>query len=252
MSPLTTLLLIPIMGLIAAAYASVGLGGGTAYLSVLAVWDTDPHTIRPMAWTLNVVVSAIGFINFYRQRHFSWNWAWPFLLGGLAGGAVGASFGISVGLFKALLALTLGVVGTRMLMMKAKSGANEPQRVNVLFSLALGLVVGVVSGLVGIGGGIILGPIVVALGLLDMKRMAAMTSLYIFVSSLAALGMYGLMGRSMPWERLGLFAVVVAVAGFIGSRWGANRASPRTLQRIFGIVACSAATKLVLTTLWPN
>jgi uncharacterized membrane protein YfcA len=248
MSTLTALLLVPLFGVVAAAYASVGLGGGTAYLAVLSAFDSDPASLRPVAWTLNCVVSAIGFVHYQRQGHFSFGHAWPFLLGGLVGAACGSTLPIGATTFQVLLTLTLGAVGIRMLTAKPSKVAEEarPSPHWRLAALALGLVIGVVSGVVGIGGGIILGPIVLALGWLEVKRTAAITSLYIFVSSLGALGAHLASQGTAPFARIGVLAVGVTVGGAIGSRWGAGKASPKVLRQIFGTVALLSAINLAI------
>ncbi len=248
MATLTTLLLVPLFGVVAAAYASVGLGGGTAYLAVLSAFDSDPASLRPIAWTLNCVVSAIGFVHYQRKGHFSFDDAWPFLLGGLVGAAGGSALPIGAATFQVLLALTLGSVGIRMLTARTTKVQDEAQRSPQwrLAALALGLVVGVVSGVVGIGGGIILGPIVLALGWLGVKRTAAITSLYIFVSSVGALGVHLASHGTAPFARIGLLAVGVTIGGAIGSRWGAGKASPKVLRQIFGTVALLSAINLAI------
>lgn len=244
MSTSIALLVAPVLGIIAAAYASVGLGGGTAYLSVMALWDTDPSTLRPVAWILNCVVSAIGFVSFYREKHFHWRLVWPFLVGGLTGGACGAALPLSVTVFQVLLALTLAIVGLRMLTARKVDSSTAVERFGWAAPLGLGFVVGVVSGVIGIGGGIILGPIVIALGWLTTKRTAAMTTVYIFVASAGGLAAHFARGGTVQLTRIALFVGFVAVGGWLGSRWGAGKAKPRTLRRVFGVVALAVAIKL--------
>ena len=106
--------------------------------------------------------------------------------------------------------------------------------------------IGVVSGVVGIGGGIILGPIVLALGWLGVKRTAAITSLYIFVASVGALGVHLASHGTAPFSRIGLLALGVAIGGAFGSRWGAGKASPKVLRQIFGTVALLSAINLAI------
>jgi uncharacterized membrane protein YfcA len=250
MSTLTMWLVAPLLGLVAAAYASVGLGGGTAYLSLLALWDSHPDSLRPVAWTLNCVVSSIGFVSYYRKGHFEWRRAWAFLVSGLIGGACGSALPLDVALFQILLTVTLGAVGLRMLTGGKAESAAELRRAGWIAPLALGGAVGVVSGIIGIGGGIILGPIVIALGWLDTKRTAAMTSIYIFVSSAGALGAHFARGGTLDVDRIAAFGVFVAIGGWIGARWGAGKAKPKTLRRVFGVVALSVAIKLAVGMLW--
>jgi len=254
MSTLTVLLLVPLLCLVAAAYASVGLGGGTAYLALLSPFDADPATLRPVAWALNCVVSAIGFFHYHKEGHFAARQAWPFLAGGLVGAVIGALLPIGAQSFRVLLAVTLGVVGVRMLTARSSKSDDEAatRSHSLLAAVALGLVVGVVSGLVGIGGGIILGPIVLAFGWMGVKRTAAMTSVYIFVSSAGALGTHCVNHGAAPLARIGLLALGVTVGGAIGSRWGAGKASPKRLRQIFGTVVLLAAINLTVRIIQPQ
>ena len=250
MVDLPIFLLIPVFVLIAAAYSSVGLGGGTAYLSVLVLFDVNPDNIRPIAWFLNCLVSSITFYNYYRQKHFDLGRSWPYLLGGLSGGAVGATLPISTLVFKILLGITLAGVGVRMLTAKRKAELDSSRPPLFAFSFALGLAVGVLSGLVGIGGGIILGPIIIAIGWLKTKNTAALTSLYILVTSAGALAGHFVNGGQIDLGSIGLLAATVVVGGLLGSYWGAVKASPKTLRRIFGTLAIVVASKLFIGMIW--
>jgi len=232
---------------IAAVYASVGLAGGTAYLSVLSFFDSDPDTLRPIAWTLNVIVAAVGFWQFKKGGHFDGRIAWPFLLGGTAGGMAGAALPMSELAFAGLLALTLIGASIKMLTGRKPKERDDIAVRHWVLRLLLGVVIGVLSGMVGIGGGIILGPIVIALGWLDIKRTAAITSLYILVVSAGALGGFFARGGTLDWAEIALLAGFVALGGFVGARWGAGRASPRALQIIFGLVALVAGVRLAVT-----
>ncbi len=240
------LLLAVVLAVIAGVYASVGLAGGTAYLSVMSFFDADPDSLRPVAWTLNVIVAAVGFWQFRKAGHFEARIAWPFLLGGCAGGMVGAALPMGELAFAGLLALTLIAAAGKMLLGRKPAGKQDVRPRAWPLALALGLAVGVVSGLVGIGGGIILGPIVIALGWLDIKRTAAMTSIYILVVSAGALAGFFARGGTLEWVSIAIWSGFVIVGGFAGARWGAGRASPRALQLVFGGVALVAGVRLAV------
>lgn len=231
--------------IIAAGYAAVGLGGGSAYLAVLSFWSHDPHMIRPLAWGLNIVAAGIGFINYYRAGHFSWRFSVPLVIGGIAGGAVGARLPISTTQFGWLLAVTLFLIALKMLF--GKKPATKPatrESIPWLIYIAVGFVVGIVSGLVGIGGGIILGPIMLAFRQAAVKTSAAMTSLYVALSSAGALGAHLAGGGSVEVYKLVVFGVVCLVGAYFGSRYGSRKASPRTLELIFGTLVLIAAIRL--------
>lgn len=242
------LVMIPAMFIVAVSYASVGLGGGTAYLSVLSFWNADPDTLRPMSWGLNVVVAAVGVWNFKREGHLVVGDIWHYLIGGILGGVLGALMPISPTLFRWLLAVTMAILAIRMLIDGKKKGGGEPLKETVAWpmGLFLGFAPGFLSGLVGIGGGIVLGPIVLALGLLPIKRTAALTATYILVVSASALGGHFAKGGTLPWTQFAVLAVVVLIGGFLGSRYGAGKASARTLQWIFGVIVLVAAVNLTL------
>lgn len=239
------LVLIPVVMLTACVYASVGLGGGTAYLSMMSFWDSDPTVLRPMAWSLNIAASSVAFWNFFRKGHFDFRLAWPFLAGGVLGAAIGGGIQIGATTFQAMLATTLICASLRMLLGKQQTERNAVNGPPLLPSLVLGMLIGVVSGLVGIGGGIILGPVLIALGWADMKTVAPITSLYILLNSSGALASFLVAGGSVDLPMTGVLCLAVLAGGFVGSRWGARSASELTLRRIFGLVALAAGVKLL-------
>jgi uncharacterized membrane protein YfcA len=116
----------------------------------------------------------------------------------------------------------------------------------------VGAIIGMLSGLVGIGGGIILGPVLALLGWRDMKELAPIVSLYILINSGAALTAYLVRGAPIDLVTIGSLSGVVLAGAFLGSWWGARKASQTALRRIFGTVALVAGVKLLLefTGLW--
>jgi uncharacterized membrane protein YfcA len=237
--------LIPLMTLTAWAYASVGLGGGTAYLSIMSFWQSDPAVLRPLAWSLNIVTASVAFLNFSRLGHFDARLAWPFLAGGVVGAAGGGGVELPKALFQAVLAAMLIYAAIRMLWPGKAAAGPLPNRPPIWFSLLLGAAVGVVSGLVGIGGGIVLGPVLLGLRYADMKALAPITSLYILLNSSAALAAFLFRGGSLDPRLTGILCGAALAGGFLGSRWGARTASESALKKIFGLVALAAGVKLL-------
>jgi len=239
----------PLLGLIALAYSAVGLGGGTAYLALLSFWDTTPEGLRPVAWSLNCIVTVIGLANYARAGHLDLRLAWPFLAGGIAGAAAGAAVPISATTFRVILAVVLGGIAFRAATVRPASSTAEQAETSTrpwLPSLLLGTVIGVISGLVGMGGGIVLGPVILALRWVDPKRTAAITSAYFLLSSASALASHVATGGGVEWMAVAVFGGACAVGGFIGSHLGARVLSPRTLQRLLAVIATTAAIKLGL------
>ena len=232
----------------ATAYASVGLGGGTAYLALLSFWNTDPHLLRPIAWELNILCSSIVFYNFYQRGFFHWRIAWPFWLGGIAGSALGASVPLDATLFRWLLAMTLALVSMRMITQKDRAQTTHEATAPLpplWRSLALGVAIGFISGLIGIGGGIILGPILIGLGWVTVKRTAAITSSYILLCSVSALVTHGAVsGLDFSTDSIVLGSTVL-LGGYIGSRYGSGKASAFVLRKIFAAIVLIAALNLL-------
>jgi len=237
--------LIPLMMLTAWAYASVGLGGGTAYLSIMSFWQSDPAVLRPLAWSLNVVTASVGFMSFSRQGHFDARLAWPFLAGGVVGAAGGGAAQLPRAVFQVTLAAMLIYAALCMLWPRKAAPGPPPNRPPVWFALLLGTAVGVMSGLVGIGGGIVLGPVLLGLRYADMKALAPITSLYILLNSSAALAAFLFRGGSLDPRLTGILCGAALAGGFLGSRWGARTASESALKKIFGLVALAAGLKLL-------
>ncbi len=234
--------------MVAFAYASVGLGGGTAYLSILSFWILEPETLRPMAWSLNVAVAMVTLFNFRRKGHLEAGGIWPFVVGGLIGAVAGAAIPTPLAVFRWLLAVTLGGLAVWMLLpgrAKPEAPEPEPRRGSWPLGLLLGFLPGLLSGLVGLGGGIVLGPIVLALRLLPVKKTAALTSAYILTVSAGALGTHAATGGTMPWGSFAVPCLVVLLGGFLGSRFGAGKARPATLRRILAVLVLAAAVNLV-------
>jgi uncharacterized membrane protein YfcA len=231
--------------LIALAYSSVGLGGGSSYLAVMSFYSYHPDTIRPLAWGLNILVASISFWNYRKAGHFDWRFAVPPVAGGIIGGAIGARIPIDPLTFGKILAITLVILASKLLY-PSKPRARDVRKRHVAWPLTLGIgvAIGIVAGVVGIGGGIILGPVILILGLADAKTSAATTALYVALVSTSALGAHVANGGNVEWLRLAAFAVLCLIGGFVGSRYGAKRASPRKLELIFGTVQLIAAIRL--------
>ena len=166
------------------------------------------------------------------------------MVGGVLGATIGGGIQVEPKTFQAMLAITLICASLRMLFAKNKSESHPFKKCPVLPSLLLGMAIGIISGLVGIGGGIIPGPVLITLGWADMKTLAPITSLYILLNSSGALLSFLFTGGTIDLPLIGVVRVAVLAGSFCGSRWGAERASELMLRRIFGFVALAAGVKL--------
>ncbi len=235
----------PLMiGIMAFLYASVGHGGASGYLALMAIFGTSPVLMKSSALILNVFVSLVAFIQYYRAGHFRWNLFWPFAVASIPLSYIGATLPITDALYKKLLAVALAIAIARMLFQPVEKAENR--QVPLVGALVIGAVIGLLSGMLGIGGGIILSPVILLLGWGRVKETAAVSALFIFVNSMS--GLYGLFQKGFsPNVQLSSWLIAALVGGFIGAYQGSFKFNLQTLRYILASVLLIAVAKLYLT-----
>jgi len=244
------------LAVIAALYGSVGHGGASGYLAVLslsifasygAVW------LKPHALVLNLVVVSLGLYHYGRQGYFNMKLILPFVLTSIPFAYLGAYLPIINWLFDTLLSLTLLWAAWR-LMMSVKSNSQVQKSPSMVVSFSVGAGLGFLSGLVGVGGGIFLSPLIILKGWATAKETAAVSAFFILVNSLAGLtGAFISDQVQLDGDLIIQFAVAVLIGGFLGTRFGANHASDQMIRRLLVVVLVVAALRRVLglVGLWP-
>lgn len=231
--------------IIAFLYASVGHGGASGYLALMAFFSFAPETMRPTALILNIFVSLISFIQYYRSGYFRWNLFWPFAFASIPSAFLGGLITIDAGLYKKVLALLLlfSVIKLLGFNSQKKDSYKEPNR---MLAILIGASIGLFSGMIGIGGGIILSPLIILLNWADMKKTAAVSALFIFVNSLA--GLAGLFVKGFEYKNeMGLMILIAFTGGIIGSYFGAKKFESTLLNKLLAIVLIIAIVKLIIT-----
>jgi len=244
-SPEMLLLLLALVFLVAVAYSSVGHGGASGYLAALSFFGLAPAAMAPSALCLNLLVAGLSFVSYWRARHFVFGLLWPFLLASIPFAFLGGLLGVPTRLYMSLLAAALVFAAFRLLVVvppKEEEYFVKPP--SLWAALPVGGAIGFVSGLIGVGGGIFLSPLMILLKWADAKRTAAVSAAFIWINSAA--GLYGHLSRkSVDWGSL-LWLVGAAFAGgLLGSWLGARRFQGIWLRRILGIVLLVAALKLL-------
>jgi uncharacterized membrane protein YfcA len=232
--------------IVAALYSSVGHGGASGYLAVLSLFSVSPATMGSTALTLNVLVAGVALFSYMRAGHLSWRLAWPFILFSIPAAFVGGLIRVSEKTYFVLLALALVFAACRLAMSAAGSAeGTEYRRVKLSASLPAGGAIGLLSGLVGVGGGIFLSPVMLLFRWSDAKKTSAVAALFIVVNSLA-----GLAGRlakgQLAIDGFGPLIVVAFLGGLLGSHYGANRFSGVVLRRLLAVVLVIAALKMIV------
>lgn len=230
---------------VAFLYSSVGHGGASGYLALMAIFSMSPGMMRPTALLLNLFVSAVSFSQFYRGGYFKWKIFWPFAIASIPLSFVGGMITIESDIYKKILGVFLVFAVFRFLFFKNVDPKNlkEP---NMALSLIVGGAIGFFSGLIGIGGGIILSPVLLLLKWTDQKKTAAISALFIFVNSAA--GFAGQLTQGIEFSPDMVYLVAVAfVGGLCGSYFGALRFPQTTLKYVLAFVLALAAYKLLFT-----
>ena len=232
-------LLAVIFAVVAFFYASVGLGGGSSYTALLAIFGASTATIPMVSLTLNVLVTTIGSIVFLSQRHARLRLIAPFLISSVPMAYVGGMLQLPKMLFYMVLLISLAFAALRIYFPKETKQLELDDRGKFLLALGCGAVLGLIAGIAGIGGGVYLVPLILLLGLGTAKEAAACGAFFIWVNSMAGLAAR-LQFNSidlMPYMPLIIGAVV---GGLTGSILGAGRFEPRTMQKILGSVLIAA------------
>ncbi len=228
---------------IAFLYSSVGHGGASGYLATMSIAGISVLLMRPSALLLNVFVAGIAFIHFYRGGWFRTNLVIPFLILSVPLAFIGAGFKIEYSLYKKLLGGCLVLAAMRIagLFPEKKDISSAPPFV---LALIIGGVIGLLSGMLGIGGGIILSPLILLMGWGRMKETATASALFILINSVSGLARIAYDGFPLNDYMILLTALAFA-GGWLGSRWGSERAGQMVMKRILATVLMVAAIKLI-------
>jgi uncharacterized membrane protein YfcA len=232
--------LIILLAIMAFLYASVGHGGASGYLAVMALFAIAPPLMKQTALLLNLGVSLMSFLAFYRQGYFRWTLFWPFALGSIPAAFLGARIPLTDSTYKQILGACLFLAVIRMVIsLKEATQRSLPAVLGIFTGAAIGLL----SGMIGIGGGIILSPLLLLFRWASLKEAAAVSALFIFVNSVS--GLAGLK-TWIPLDQSQLLYWLFAslVGGFLGARWGAGIASNAKVKWILALVLVIASLKL--------
>ncbi len=231
--------------LVAFLYASVGHGGASGYLALMSFYSFDPGTMRSSALLLNIIVSLIAFVQYYRSGYFGWQLFWPFAITSIPAAFTGGLIAVNAGLYKQILGVLLLFPAVRLAGINFHSEISKKEQ-NIIASLLIGAVIGLASGIIGIGGGIILSPVILLLHWADMKQTAAISALFIFVNSLA--GLAGLFATGFEYKpEMGMMIAIAFTGGLAGSYFGAKKFESALLKKILAAVLLIAAVKLLFT-----
>lgn len=234
-----------LIAVVAFLYASVGHGGASGYLALMVIFGISPVMMKSSALLLNIFVSGIAFIQYYRQGHFKWNILLPFILLSIPLSFIGAKIHIEVHVYKMILAVCLMLATLRLLGVFGKNVETKISEVKFIPALCIGGAIGFVSGMIGIGGGILLSPVLLLLHWADIKKASAVSAAFIFLNSVA--GIAGASGGHQFSPQIYVWAIIAIIGGTAGSFFGSSKFNHVVLKYVLSIVLIFACTKLIIT-----
>ena len=233
-------LLIPFISFL---YSSIGHGGATGYLAIMSLLSFPSILMKQTALLLNLFVSGIAFIQFYNAGYFKKNLFIYFALGSIPASFFGGMLTIDPFIYKKLLSLLLLLATIRIFTQKKRSIENS-KSIFYLGAFILGICIGFISGLIGIGGGIILSPIILFFNWGNIKEASAVSALFIWVNSFS-----GLLGQWVTGVNLSsisiLLVILAVIGGIFGSYLGSRKLKNKRLEYFLAVVLISASAKLI-------
>lgn len=244
--PVTETLVIALLFLATAAlYASVGHAGASGYLAVMGLFSFAPAVMKPTALALNILVALVASLQFFRAGLFSWKLFWPFAVASIPAAFVGGAVMLPVRGYKVLVGLVLLYAAVWMFRSARQTHSTPGNPPALGIAIPVGFVIGLLSGLTGVGGGIFLSPLLLYLGWADMRSTSGVAAPFILVNSVA-----GLLGHfsSIAQVPAGIpvWGAAVLIGGWIGAAYGSRRAPTAVLRQLLSLVLVIAGIKLIM------
>ena len=229
---------------VAFLYSSVGHGGASGYLALMAIFSFPISVMKPSALMLNLFVSGISFLFYCKKDFFKVKLFWPFAITSVPAAFIGGMIPLENNIYKIILGIVLIIVALRLFGFFNTKEITTTE-INIPLAMSIGFGIGLLSGMLGIGGGVILSPILLFLGWATLKETAAISSLFIFVNSIAGLSGYFFSDKSFPTESFYLVPIAV-FGGILGAYYGSGYFSNKVLKYVLATVILLASIKLIV------
>ena len=228
-------------------YSSVGFGGGSTYLALMLIWNIPYYIFPILALICNIIVVSGNSINYVRSGNLNFKLLAPYLIGSIPFSFFGASMSLTKELFEILLFVILIIAGI-FLLIQSKSFNNDQIKINSIpkiLSVSIGSIIGFTSGIIGIGGGIFLSPILFLMKAGYPKQIATTASLFILINSI--FGVAGQLTKDIVFDEFlnywPLF-IVVLIGGQIGNFLNIKFLSGKTLSIITSLLVIFVAIRI--------
>ena len=231
-------------------YSSVGHGGASGYLAVMSLTSyamMDTGWLKQHVWILNLLVASIAFHHYRKEGFYNSKLTTPFIIASIPMAFLGGYMTINSNIYDLLLSIALIWAAWRLFHSISIKDVNEITIPRKYESIPLGASIGLVSGVIGVGGGIFLSPIILLKKWANPKTVAATSAAFIWVNSFS-----GLIGAkisnqlNLDIDMLVYFSLIVLIGGFIGSSYGSKIAPQSTIKKILVVVLLFAAAKRII------
>lgn len=210
----------------------------------MALFAFAPEVMRPTALVLNVFVALVAFMQYYRKGFFKWKLFWPFAITSVPFSFVGGLITLDADVYKKILGIFLLIAITR-LIYTFNTNDKPLKHIQLPIALFTGAVIGLLSGMIGIGGGIILSPVILLLHWGNLKQTAAVSALFILVNSVSGLAGQFTSGIAFYTQMWWMVAIAFA-GGMLGAWYGAHYAKSKVLNYLLAMVLLIASVKLII------
>jgi len=224
-------------------FAIAGHTGASAYLAIFGMLGMAPGEIKPTVLALNVVVGTVAVYKFTRAGHFSWRLIWPFILTSMPFAFLGGLITLPTPIYRILVGVVLIYASFRMLFNVPNKNGTQSDSPPVWLSLLLGAGIGFTGGLIGIGGGVLLSPILLLTHWAGPQLTAGTIAVFVLVNSISGLLGYWSASPDLP-SQLPIWGVVALIGGWIGAEIGSRRLSATTIRRILGLILLLAGLRM--------
>ena len=234
------LIILPIVSFL---YSSVGHGGASGYLALMVLFSFPSEVMKSTALLLNLFVAGLAFYQYYKAGHFNKKLFIYFAIGSIPSAFFGGKMDINPDLYRQILGVLLIFAIVRMLWKKDQ--VKRISNPHLIIAILSGIIIGFFSGLIGIGGGIILTPLILLFRWGTMKEAAAVSALFIWVNSASALfGQFNL-GINLSSDSM-MMVLIAFFGGLIGSYYGSKKWKSIVLEYLLVVVLTIASIKLLL------
>lgn len=224
-------------------FTSVGHGGASAYIALMALFGLETAVIRPTALVLNILVTSFSSIRYLRAGLFDWRTLWPVLLGAVPFAFLGGSVHLPGQFYKPLVGAVLLFSAVRLFWPDMISRLPELKVIPIWLGVGCGAAIGFLAGLTGTGGGIFLSPLLIFTGWSDIRKASGITTVFILCNSIA-----GLAGNISSVGSVGevtwLFAAAVLAGAVVGTHLGITAFAKQAILKALGVVLLVASAKL--------